>query len=261
MNTRKFILLIITAFSINFVFGQEEIPDMITDRPDQTESSISIPKKTLQIETGFVFESDNGKDLSYDNMHYMTTLLRYGLFDGFEVRLSSAYSTTNVNIKATDTDSTAAGMIPIVVGFKSNITQQKGFLPEMAIMGSFSIPKTGTKDFQLRNLAADIRLAGSWAIIDGLGTGINVGAAWSDDPLPIYFYTWVVGVSIVKRLNGFVELYGHMQDLSLPSHKFDAGITYLIRHNLQFDVSAGMGISEIAPDYFINGGIAWRIPK
>jgi hypothetical protein len=48
----KFIL-ILTITTI-YAKAQNEAPELITDRPDQTESSTVVPHKSLQIETGFV---------------------------------------------------------------------------------------------------------------------------------------------------------------------------------------------------------------
>ena len=61
-------------------------PEIITDRPDQTESANTVPKNTLQLETGFIMEQ-NG---DIKNYAYNTSLLRYGLFDNFELRFVSS---------------------------------------------------------------------------------------------------------------------------------------------------------------------------
>lgn len=38
--------------------AQQQVPDLVTDRPDQTESAATVPKHFLQIETGFILEND-----------------------------------------------------------------------------------------------------------------------------------------------------------------------------------------------------------
>lgn len=40
----------------------------------------------------------------------------------------------------------------------------------------------------------------------------------------------------------------------------DFGFTYLVRPNLQLDLSSGLGFSKISPDFFISTGLSWRIP-
>ena len=76
-----FLLLIVLSFFESF--GQE----LITDRPDQTESSVSVPKKSLQIEFGFLYGNLKENDVSINDILLLTVLFRYGLFKGFELRL------------------------------------------------------------------------------------------------------------------------------------------------------------------------------
>ncbi len=53
---RIIILLAITTSVISSAIGQEEKPELVTDRPDQTEAPSIVPRGGLQVETGFVFE-------------------------------------------------------------------------------------------------------------------------------------------------------------------------------------------------------------
>jgi hypothetical protein len=71
------------------------------------------------------------------------------------------------------------------------------------------------------------------------------------------------------EMGGFIEMdktdelesYGRYSTDEDPDHRMDAGITYLLTPNLQLDASAGMGISEAAPDYFVSIGCTLRIMK
>ena len=74
-------------------------------------------------------------------------------------------------------------------------------------------------------------------------------------------FTIALGASLVKKLSGFVELYGFMPQKTSPDHRFDAGLTYLILKNVQIDGSFGFGISEKSPDFFVGGGVSLRLPK
>ena len=49
--------------------------NLVTDRPDQTESALTVPKNHLQIETGAAYEN-NGDDNFREN-HLLTTLPYY----------------------------------------------------------------------------------------------------------------------------------------------------------------------------------------
>ena len=86
---KKAALLSAIILLASLVKAQQE-PDLITDRPDQTESAFVIPAWRLQIETGFSKEWVNILDEESDGrMRYGATLLRFGLFDFMELRLGS----------------------------------------------------------------------------------------------------------------------------------------------------------------------------
>ena len=77
-------------------------------------------------------------------------------------------------------------------------------------------------------------------------TGFNLGVKQETQTdevrkqsLSSFFYTLATGFGLTDRLGAFVELYG---DLGLDSaapdtHSFDGGFTYLLRANLQLDLT------------------------
>lgn len=57
---------------------------MVTDRPGATESPLTVPKGSLQIETGGFYTSFEEEGLKSETYGYNTTLLRYGILDNFK---------------------------------------------------------------------------------------------------------------------------------------------------------------------------------
>lgn len=94
------------------MMGQVDVPDLITDRPDQTESSTTVPLKALQIETGFILENDISGNINHTGYTLNTTLLRYGLFENFEVRLGLEYLSDIEEDQTTIQTSTISGLSP-----------------------------------------------------------------------------------------------------------------------------------------------------
>ena len=41
----------------------------------------------------------------------------------------------------------------------------------------------------------------------------------------------------------------------------EGGFTFLVNEDLQLDVSAGAGLNDAAPDFFVAAGVAWRLPR
>ena len=99
---------------------------LVTDRPDQTESSSTIPLRHLQIESGFIFEKVSPEET---NTYYNATLLRFGLLKGFEIRVGMDYAQNKINDSISDEWITTSGFSPLSVGGKIQVTHEKGWIP------------------------------------------------------------------------------------------------------------------------------------
>ena len=56
-------------------FAQTTKPEIITDRPDQTEASSIVPKGGIQVELGTQIENDVVQNMKVTNYTYTTALL------------------------------------------------------------------------------------------------------------------------------------------------------------------------------------------
>ena len=75
--SKRFIFFLIIALNSSNVFSQ-----ISTDRPGRTESAVVLSKGQIQIESGILFEESQSS---------VNTLFRFGLAEGFEIRLNSNY--------------------------------------------------------------------------------------------------------------------------------------------------------------------------
>ncbi|MCF6294946.1 MAG: transporter [Flavobacteriaceae bacterium] len=64
---------------------------IVTDRPVQTESSSTVPKGSFQIETGVLFGSTKVEGVSIRQTLAPSTLFRYGITKGIEIRLVNQF--------------------------------------------------------------------------------------------------------------------------------------------------------------------------
>ncbi|HEY7600208.1 MAG TPA: hypothetical protein VH741_09800, partial [Candidatus Limnocylindrales bacterium] len=62
------------------------VPDLVTDRPDQTESAEVVPVGTLQVELGALFTRDETGGERIDVLEGPGSLVRWGLSPRFELR-------------------------------------------------------------------------------------------------------------------------------------------------------------------------------
>jgi hypothetical protein len=77
------VLLVGAVVSDAQLSPQEAVPDIVTDRPDITESSIVVPKASLQVENGLTWTADHGNQ-AFDASE---TLMRFGLLTRTEFKI------------------------------------------------------------------------------------------------------------------------------------------------------------------------------
>lgn len=242
--------------------------ELITDRPDQTESSSTVPKKTLQWESGFSFESDaaeyRGEIIYYRNLGLNHSLLRYGLLDKLELRLGADLMRKTVEPEnMSDGSQTEIDLEPVNIGFKVQLTEEARLIPELAILSHVVFPALSTLN-EKNEPMPDITLAGGLNPREWASLGFNFGFRWPDFSFSQtnLFYSFVIGLSHGQKLGSFWEIYGYRDYYyAIDDFRADAGVTYLLKPNFQLDLSGGFGITEVSPDYFISFGFSWRIPK
>lgn len=259
---KRYFLVLIIALGFGIANGQEvETPGLITDRPDQTESAAVVPKKHFQIETGFVYQQKKTDAMTEGEFGVLTTLFRYGINEYFEVQMGSAFL-QNKQEPSGGESTTVSGMAPLFLGMKFKMLKENGGVPEMAFLFTTEFPGTGKKEFSPTYNTSDLRFAIEYTLTDRLGFGMNLGAGWNGETAkPGGVYTLVFGYSATEKISVFLESYGFLPQDEHPDHRLDTGLTFLLKPNLQLDASAGIGLSDISPDFFVSTGLSWRIPN
>jgi hypothetical protein len=249
MNKIKILLFFILLSCTQIILSQK----IETDRPDQTEASSLVFKKSLQVETGAFFESFGAIDATT----YNTTLIRYGLLDNLELRLGIDNSEIKLN-----SNTIASGFSPLLVGVKIKVTEEKGILPEIAFIGHINFHSFASSDFKTKRTGTDFRFSLSHTLSEKSSLGYNIGMAWDGDvTTAIYVYTIAYGYSFTDKIGGYVEIYGDAYEDDSFNHLWDMGLTYLINENVQLDISGGTGITQNVQDLFLSAGISIRIPE
>ncbi|HEY5744862.1 MAG TPA: transporter [Chryseolinea sp.] len=239
-------------------FGQTEKPDLVTDRPDQTEAPVLVPKGGLQVETGFQYEKDRQDGLEQTNFTYNTTLIKYGVNDHFELRFITEYLGERSKI-AENQISRTQGISPLALGVKIKLAEEKGFWPQAAFIGHINL-RTGSKDFNPNYTAADFRFTFAHTLSEKFSLSYNLGAEWNGEtPDAAFLYTLSLGYAATNRLGMFVESYSFFPEKDKADNRFDCGVTYKFTPVLQWDISGGVGLSRSAPDYFLSTGLSFRL--
>ncbi|MGL4630156.1 MAG: transporter [Leadbetterella sp.] len=250
------ITLFFLFISYQIVAQSDEI--IATDRPDQTECSDLVPVGYFQMENGFFQEKDKTMKTSETMFH--TSLLKFGVTKRFELRLiveNSRYEIKNEGFRAKST-----GLNPIQIGTKIGILKQKGIIPMTSLIAHVSVPKWASGSKKETYFAPNFRFTMQHDLNDDWTFSYNLGAEWDGiTGIRSNIYTITTGYGFTDKLTSYIELYGFLTKNQDPDHRFDAGITYLLKPNILLDISGGVGITDISPDHFIGCGFSFRIPK
>lgn len=259
---KKFVYTIytfVTLFVIaNSSFAQVE--PISPDRPDQTESPSVVPLKSFQFEAGVVFEKTARDGSTTKNFSYPSVLMRYGVLNNLELRME--VENTNETTEENGLSKSKKGISPVSLGFKMNACEENGLRPAIGFIVNLSLPNLASKEFKNNFVGTSVNLALENSITDKFSAGYNLGASWDGNtPEPTFFYTLSLSYEFSKRVSGFAEVYGFMPEKTRADHRFDFGLSVFALNNLAFDASAGLRITDNAPDYFVNGGFSFRLPK
>lgn len=228
-------LTIIFLIANAFVYGQT----IITDRPDQTESSSTIPKGSLQFETGFLLGSSNNDAIKEQQILAPSILSRFGLTKTIELRLLTQFE----SIKNKNTDEVYSGISDLEIGAKVQLFKKESSSTEIAILSHLIIP-TAQKQLTNDNFGSISKLSISHQFSELIGVGYNVGYNYFGFGNGDLTYSFALGIGLTDTLGLYLEPYGEVLDFETHEASFDGGLTYLLQDNIQLDISFGTGINH-----------------
>ncbi len=240
---------------------------LVTDRPDQTESTSIVPRGLVQLEAGWAWEHelDGGARV---RIHTVPGLLvRLGIWERLEGRLGF---TGFRSVSTEGQRASTSGLGDMELGFKYRLGGGGSWVPELALITQVSIP-TGTEGLSSERPDPSVLLAFTNVLSERVSVGYNLGSVWSsvDDgggsrtAQMDVIYTVTLGFSVAERIAVFLESFGAfgVEEERADSHSLDGGFTYQLASNLQLDVSGGLGLNRAASDWFVGAGVAVRMPR
>lgn len=257
--TKLFILILSLTFIIT-VFSQNQIPDLITDRPDKTESASVVPSGSFQIETGLEYMKEfTTPGIESNSFSFASTLIRYGLLEKLELRLGGNF--LSQNYKSSVTEENISGLSVFMLGAKYEFLNNHSAIPDIALLIHFFFP-AGAEEFKPDKTEPQLILSVSKNIIENLDIGVNLGSqniSAADDWF--YFYTVAAGIGLTEKLGTFAEIYSELIAGSEPFMLAGTGLTYLLLPNLQLDITGGNGLFNNSKVWYFGAGISIRIPR
>lgn len=240
------------------------------DRPDFTECASTIPSGHAQLEGGYTFAYDDEKGHRVSEQTLPEFLLRLGLVDGLEFRLGwEGWSLTeDLFREKNDAGRTVRRDIhddagtDMTVGFKARLVEHRGLIPDLYTITELGLP-TGGRTKTAGDVEPRIKWLWSYELTPRLSLSGNLNVAVLTSGRDRFFQTAAsisVGYEMAEWLGTYLE-YVALVPNSLETdaaHFVDGGFTFPITDNLQFDVRAGVGLNEEAPDFFTGAGFAIR---
>ncbi len=249
---RRNVLSVVLVVFFGFVAGYSQ--DLVTDRPDFTESATAVPKGSWQFEFGYTFDKDNDINLTTHTLGEL--LIRFSLVEKLEFRVGiNSYAISEfdgpVNL-------TAKGLEDLQLGIKWALIQDK-----VAVLISTTVP-TGATAFRSSKLQPGITLSLAKDISEKVGIGVNLGVSGlyeEDVKITEFSASAALGISLTEKLGLFIEYYGlyYGEENGEDTHYFDAGFTYLVNPMFQLDIRAGKKLNKGESAYFIGLGAVFRI--
>ncbi|MEO7961799.1 MAG: transporter, partial [Ginsengibacter sp.] len=170
-----------------------------------------------------------------------------------ELRLITEHATQKESGRKT------SGILPVTVGFKTNLLQEKGIIPLTSFLGHLTLPHTGRKEFHTTYAAPAFRFAMQHTLSANITLAYNLGAEWDgESPAETYIYSLTNGISISKTLGIYGEFYGYFPTQEKANHFFDCGVTYLINNNCIADFSGGFRLTGNELKNYIALGFSFR---
>ena len=224
---KNYIILILFSLTFSNNFGQ-----ISTDRPDQTEGTHVLRNGDFQIESGWTFNSDGGS---------LNNLLRIGTFKGIELRFS-----TNLISGHEDMTGLFPSLDNLEFGAKFKILDKKETLTKISFLSHLSVSTeySDNSGGLLNRILVSHELSESFEIAYNLGY-----SKYFEQDNGLLVYSLVITKSF-GNLGAFVEIFGDSYS------NWDLGITYLIKDNLQADISYGQGINNELS--YLSIGAAWN---
>jgi len=224
---KNYIILILFSLTFSNNFGQ-----ISTDRPDQTEGTHVLKNGNFQIESGWTFNSDGGS---------LNNLLRIGTFKGIELRFS-----TNLISGHEDMTGLFPSLDNLEFGAKFKILDKKETLTKISFLSHLSV----STEYSDNSGGLLNRVLVSHEISESFELAYNLGySKYFEQDNGLLVYSLVVAKSF-GNLGAFVEIFGDSYS------NWDLGITYLIKDNLQADISYGQGINNELS--YLSIGAAWN---
>ena len=239
---------------------KNELRDLAADRPDNTETPITVDPGHIQLEiSGVAYSRDERGNTADKSTTWLETNLKFGLVESADLQIVFAtYAREEAEVKGAGT-SDQSGFGDVEVRLKWNVLGNDGGRNAFALFPFVKIP-TGA-GLSNEEWEGGIILPCARDLREGVGFGAQAefDLAYDDgkgEHRLDFLHTVVFGLDLNERAGIFGEYLG------VASSDYEAyasgGATYGVSENLQLDFGALIGLNDAAADFSIFPGVTFR---
>ena len=225
-------------------------PEIVTDRPDVTESSIVVPPASLQFENGFTWTADH----KTESVDFSQTLIRIGILDKTELRFVMPDYIHGLGTRPVD-----SGFGDIAIGAK----QQLGPLPggvDLSVIVGVSLP-SGARAVSSSGYDPFVKFPWSKDLVHGWSVGGMQSLFWNTDAGRrdgVWEATFYLERQLSKQMDAFIEYAGDYAQRGGSTHMAHFGTAFRVNATSQIDFHFGFGLNRESPAHFFAAGYSVR---
>ncbi len=242
--------------------------DLSADRPDVTESPITVDAGHVQVELSFLDyrRDDRNSDMTeVEAWTFGATNIKFGLLHNVDLQfVFDAYTDEDTDDKAAGTASSAKGFNDIQFRLKINLWGNDGGETAFAVMPFIQLP-VGSDELTSDHVEGGLILPFGMELGDGWGLGLMAEVDWvydtdDGDYDTEFVHTAVLGHEIIGPLGGYVEYVGIISSDGDSDYQslIGTGLTYALSDDLVLDVGANFGLTKSAEDVNVFAGVTVR---
>lgn len=229
----KLKITLVLCLVVGILFAGEE--SLISERPGQALTAFTLKKRAVQIQTGMNHRSINYGNNSPSNsiLLQQETTLRFGLGEQFELNSSFKDFIVDPNL-----------------GFRARLFKNTSHI--------FSVQYTAyLSQLNDKSFSNSLTVLSHHQLSDRFDFSSNATLNYSGDEISEN-YVLSFGFSATSKIGFVLEQYGNINGSDWDRY-FDLGISYLITPKFQIDTYFGGGSNEGVKDWFVNGGLTYRL--
>lgn len=243
-----------SAYTLFNPTPRDQMRELSTDRPDQTESPYTVDAGHWQIEFDFFnYTYDREAGVRTESWNVAPVNVKLGLTNTTDLQVMfDSYSTERVRVAGATATTRDWG--DLTLRLKQNLWGNDGGATALAVMPFVKLPlNAGDAGNNLVEGGLIVPLA--VALPSGWGLGLMTEVDWladatGNDRHAEWVNTVTVSHDLTQRLGGYVEFVSvHSEERGARwVAQADAGLTYAISDDIQLDGGCNVGLTESAPD-------------